>query len=218
VTAEYVVKQPTGNTNIRVLVGGTLDRPRISLESDAQPPLSQSDLLSYLAFGESSNSLLQFNQTSLSGGNLVNMAGARLAGVALGETLNQLEGDAARQLGVDVFNITPGDVPVNPGQSGFQQFITGTELEVGRYVNPRTFATAIVSPGAMACASGSSRRDEAGSNCVPPGLSITHRTSKGYRFETGYSPRYILNVPTLDGQRASGTGQFGAFVIREWRF
>ena len=218
ITAEYQVKQPTGNTNIRVLIGGTLDRPRISLESDAQPPLSQSDLLSYLAFGESSNSLLQFNQTSLSGGNLVNVAGARLAGVALGEALNQLEGDAARSLGVDVFNITPGDVPVNPGQSGFQQFVTGTELEIGRYVNPRTFVTAIVSPGAVACASGSSRRDEAGSNCVPPGVNLTHRTSKGFRFETGYSPRYILGAPTLDGQRASGTGQFGAFVIREWRF
>lgn len=221
ITAEYQVKQPTGNTNIRVLIGGTLDQPRISLESDAQPPLSQSDLLSYLAFGESSNSLLQFNQTSLSasqGGNLLNVASARLAGVALGEALNQLEGNAARSLGVDVFNITPGDVPVNPGQSGFQQFITGTELEVGRYVNPRTFVTAIVSPGAVACASGSSRRDAGGSNCVPPGVNLTHRTSKGYRFETGYSPRYILDPPTLDGQRASGTGQFGAFAIREWRF
>jgi translocation and assembly module TamB len=221
ITAEYQVKQPTGNTNIRVLIGGTLDQPRISLESDAQPPLSQSDLLSYLAFGESSNSLLQFNQTSLSasqGGNLINVASARLAGVALGEALNQLEGDAARSLGVDVFNITPGDVPANPGQSGFQQFITGTELEVGRYVNPRTFVTAIVSPGSVACASGSSRRDQGGSNCVPPGVNLTHRTSKGFRFETGYSPRYILDPPTLDGQRASGTGQFGAFVIREWRF
>jgi hypothetical protein len=49
-------------------------------------------------------------------------------------------------------------------------------------------------------------------------VNLTHRTSKGYRFETGYSPRYILDPPTLDGQRASGTGQFGAFVIREWRF
>jgi translocation and assembly module TamB len=221
ITAEYQVKQPTGNTNIRVLIGGTLSQPRISLESDAQPPLSQSDLLSYLAFGESSNSLLQFNQTSLSasqGGNLINVASSRLAGVALGETLNQLEGDAARSLGVDVFNITPGDLPVSTGQSGFQQFITGTELEVGRYVNPRTFVTAIVSPGAVACASGSSRNTATGSNCVPPGVNLTHRTSKGYRFETGYSPRYILDAPTLEGQRASGTGQFGAFVIREWRF
>ncbi|MEO8619950.1 MAG: translocation/assembly module TamB domain-containing protein, partial [bacterium] len=57
ITAEYQVKQAAGTaTNIRVLIGGTLATPRIALESDAQPPLSQSDLLSYLAFGERSTS------------------------------------------------------------------------------------------------------------------------------------------------------------------
>ncbi|HEY2027164.1 MAG TPA: translocation/assembly module TamB domain-containing protein, partial [Gemmatimonadaceae bacterium] len=78
VTAEYQVKQLNGVTNIRVLVGGTLLQPKISLESDAQPPLSQSDLLSYLAFGQSTGTLLSFNQTSLTdtrGGNFINMAG-----------------------------------------------------------------------------------------------------------------------------------------------
>jgi translocation and assembly module TamB len=221
VTAEYQVKQPTGSTNIRVLVGGTLERPRISLESDAQPPMSQSDLLSYLAFGESTNSLLQFGQTSLSatqGGNLINLASARLAGVALGEVLNQAEGDAARSLGVDVFNVTPGDVPVNPGQSGFQQFLIGTEIEVGKYVNPRTFVTGIASPASFTCAGGRRRSDDVTTPCVLPGLNLTHRTSKGYRFETGFSPRFILAEPTLEGQRAAGTGQLGVFVIREWRF
>ena len=220
ITAEYQVKQATGATNIRVLVGGTLNQPKISLESDAQPPLSQSDLLSYLAFGQSTGTLLTFNQTSLTdtrGGNLVNMAGARLAGVALGEALNQAEGNAARSLGVDVFNVTPGDVPVNPGQSGFQQFVLGTELEVGKYVNPQTFVTFIGAPGNFPCFGGRGSADN-GNSCVPPGLTLTHRTSKGYRFETGYSPRYILAEPTLEGQRAAGTGQFGAFVIREWRF
>ena len=47
---------------------------------------------------------------------------------------------------------------------------------------------------------------------------LQYRTNKGYRFETSLSPRYILNPPTLVGQTASGTSQFGAFVIREWRF
>ncbi len=221
ITAEYQVKMATGVTNIRVLVGGTLERPKLSLESDAQPPLSQSDLLSYLAFGESSNSLLQFGSTPLNetrGGNLINLASARLAGVALGEALNQAEGEAARSLGVDVFNITPGDVPVSPGQSGFQQFVMGTELEIGKYINPRTFATFVGSPGNIPCLGGHQSNNTGTSTCVPPGVTITHRTSKGYRFETGLTPRYILNEPTLDGQSAFGTGQFGAFVIREWRF
>jgi translocation and assembly module TamB len=206
ITAEYQVKQPTGNTNIRVLIGGTLDKPRISLESDAQPPLSQSDLLSYLAFGSSTSSLLQFNQTSLTdtrGGNLLNAAGSRLAGVALGVALDDLEGDAARQLGVDVFNITPGDVPVfTSGQGGLTQFVQGTEIEAGRYVNPRTFVSLVATPTIHA----------------PAGATITHRTAKGYRFDMSYSPRYILDPPTLAGQTAIPTGQFGAFIVREWRF
>jgi translocation and assembly module TamB len=211
ITAEYVVKQPTGATNIQVLIGGTLENPRLSLTSDAQPPLSQSDLLSYLAFGSSSGTLLQFNQTSLTqGGNLINVASARLAGLALGEALNQVEGDAARSLGVDVFNITPGDVPVLAGQSGFQQFITGTEIEAGKYLSPSTYATVIVAPGVFVLNGGGQK--------VPPGVTLSHRTSKGYRFETSYGPRYILNPPTLSGQSVSGIGQFGAFVIREWRF
>lgn len=211
ITAEYVVKQPTGATNIQVLIGGTLKKPLLSLTSDAQPPLSQSDLLSYLAFGSSSGTLLQFNQTSLTqGGNLINVASARLAGVAIGEALNQVEGDAARSLGVDVFNITPGDVPVLAGQSGLTQFVTGTEIEAGKYLNPSTFATVIATPGALVLNGGGLK--------VPPGVTLSHRTSKGYRFETSFGPRYILNPPTLDGQGVKGIGQFGAFIIREWRF
>ena len=211
ITAEYVVKQPTGATNIQVLIGGTLRQPRISLTSDAQPPLTQSDLLSYLAFGSSSGSLLQFNQSSITqGGNLINVAGVRLAGIALGEALNQFEGDAAHSLGVDVFNITPGDLPVLAGQSGYEQFVTGTEIEAGKYLTPRTFATVIATPGALALTNTGKK--------APPGATITHRTAKGYQFQASFSPRYILDAPTLSGQAASGIGQFGMFIIREWRF
>ncbi|MEO8335614.1 MAG: translocation/assembly module TamB domain-containing protein [bacterium] len=202
ITAEYQVKQPGGVTNIRVLVGGTLETPRISLESDAQPPLSQSDLLSYLAFGDKSSTLLQFNQTSLSassGGNLLNVAGSRLAGIAIGVALDEVKGSAARSLGVDVFNITPGDIPVFASNGG--AFLKATEIEVGRYVNPRTFVSVVSTIGG-----------------APPGASLTHRTAKGLRFELSYSPRYILATPTLAGQVYSPTGQFGAFIIREWRF
>ncbi|HEX7020111.1 MAG TPA: translocation/assembly module TamB domain-containing protein, partial [Gemmatimonadaceae bacterium] len=52
---------------IRVLIGGTALNPRITLESDAQPPIAQTDLLAYLAFGRSSSSLLQVGGSALSG-------------------------------------------------------------------------------------------------------------------------------------------------------
>ncbi len=225
VTAEYAVRQPTGSVNIRVLIGGTVKAPRISLESDAQPPLTQSELLSFLAFGESTGSLAQVSGSSLnsggSGGNLISVAGGRLAGIALGETLNQAEGEAARTLGVDVFNITPGNIPVTTAQSGFDQFLKGTELEVGKYLNPRTFATFVAPPGSLTCLNGraDANPDVQGSgSCAPPGLTLRYRTAKGFRYEAGYTPRYILAAPTLVGQTAKGTGQFGVFVIREWRF
>ena len=217
ITAEYQVKQATGTaTNIRVLIGGTVLAPRISLESDAQPPLSQSDLLSYLAFGERSTSLLQFNQTSLSatsGGNLLNVAGTRLAGIAIGVALDELKGNAARSLGLDVFNVTPGDIPVFSG-GGLDQFLKGTELEAGRYIDPRTFASLILTPGAFTCTKGHVQN----SSCAPPGGTITHRTANGLRVDVSYSPRYFLDPPTLAGQTFAGGGQFGAFLIREWRF
>ncbi len=216
ITAEYQVKQPQGVTNIRVIIGGTVETPRISLESDAQPALSQSDLLSYLAFGESSATLLQFNQTSLGGqqGNLLSVAGSRLAGVALGVSLDEIKGSAARSLGVDVFNITPGDIPVSQSQGGFNQFLKGTEIEAGRYVNPSTFVSIVTTPGIFACGSGRSQN----SSCTILGASFTQRTSKGYRFEVSLSPRYLLDPPTLVGQTYRSSAQLGAFIIREWRF
>jgi translocation and assembly module TamB len=219
VTAEYQVKQATNVTNIRVLVGGTVQKPRVSLESDAQPPLSQSDLLSYLAFGQSSGSLLQTGSTGavgggLNGSNVLNQAGTRLAAVAIGVALDQLEGEAARSLGLDVFNVTPGDFPIQNIGSGAQQFLRGTEIELGRYVSPSTFVSFVTTPGLFTCVGG--QREN--SACAIPGFTLQYRTNKGYRFETNLTPRYILDPPTLSGQTAAGTSQFGAFLIREWRF
>jgi translocation and assembly module TamB len=216
VTAEYEVKLATNVTNIRVLIGGTLQQPRVSLESDAQPPLSQSDLLSYLAFGRSTGSLLQIGGApgTLQGTNVLNVATTRLTGTVIGVLFDDLEGEAARSLGVDVFNVTPGDFPIFQAQSGFEQFLRGTEIEAGRYVSPSTFVSVVTTPGVLTCAGG--QREN--SSCAIPGFTLQYRTNKGYRFETSLTPRYILDPPTLAGQTAAGTSQFGAFVIREWRF
>jgi translocation and assembly module TamB len=218
VTAEYQVRQPTAgtSTNIKVLIGGTLQKPRISLESDAQPPLTQSEMLSYLAFGEQAGSLAQVTPGSLigggQGGNIVSAAGSRLAGMAIGQALDEIEGNAARSLGVDVFNVTPGSIAFT-GNTG-SNVLRGTELEMGKYVSPTTFASFVMAPGSLACL-GSRGPNSA---CVTPGLTLQHRSNKGYRFETSYTPQYFLNTPTLAGQTASGGAKFGAFVIREWRF
>jgi translocation and assembly module TamB len=208
-TAEYKVNQPNREAiNIQIVVGGTLHSPNISLTSDAQPPIAQSDLLSYLAFGQSSSSLVQLEGSGLTNGSggLVGagaaLASRQLAGVALGVVADQFAGSAARSLGADVFTITPADVQTDVGN-----FLRGTQFEFGKYIKSHTFVAvnSPLDPKAL----------------VRPGVQIVHRFGglRGYRLETGVDTRYLLREPTLQrDQTVATTSAFGAFLIREWRF
>jgi translocation and assembly module TamB len=210
-TAQYKVNQPNREAiHIQIVVGGTLHSPNISLTSDAQPPIPQSDLLSYLAFGQSSSSLVQLEGSGLTNGsggsNLVGagaaLASRQLAGVAIGVVTDQFAGSAARSLGADVFTITPADVQTDVGN-----FLRGTQFEFGKYIKSHTFVAvnSPLDPKAL----------------VRPGVQIVHRFGglRGYRLETGVDTRYLLREPTLQrDQTVATTSAFGAFLIREWRF
>jgi translocation and assembly module TamB len=210
-TGEYQVTQPNREAiNIQIAVGGTVRTPNISLTSDAQPPIPQSDLLSYLAFGQTSSSLVQLEGSGLTnGGGGTNLVGAgaalasrQLAGVALGVAADQIAGSAARSLGADVFTITPADVQTDVGN-----FLRGTQFEFGKYVKPPTFIAikSPLDPYAL----------------VRPGVQLVHRFggTGGYRLETGLDTRYLLQDPSLAlNQNVATTSAFGAFLIREWRF
>jgi len=208
-TAQYKVNQPNREAiNIQIVVGGTLHSPNISLTSDAQPPIPQSDLLSYLAFGQSSSSLVQLEGSGLtnSSGGLVGagaaLASRQLAGVAIGVVTDQFAGSAARSLGADVFTITPADVQTDVGN-----FLRGTQFEFGKYIKSHTFVAvnSPLDPKAL----------------VRPGVQIVHRFGglRGYRLETGVDTRYLLREPTLQrDQTVATTSACGAFLIREWRF
>jgi translocation and assembly module TamB len=210
-TGEYEVKQPNREAiSIQIVVGGTVRSPNISLTSDAQPPIPQSDLLSYLAFGQESSSLLQLEGSGLTnGGGGTNVVGAgaalasrQLAGIALGVVADQVAGEAARSLGADVFTITPADVQTDVGN-----FLRATQFEFGKYIKSHTFVEvkSPLDPKAL----------------QRPGISVVHRFggTRGYRLETGVDTRYLLQEPTLSrDQNILTTSAFGAFLIREWRF
>jgi translocation and assembly module TamB len=211
VTGEYQVTLPQQQAlNIQVLIGGTLLRPKLTLQSDAQPPMSQSDLLSYLAFGRSSSSLLQVEGSSASSGNasgsIVGTGAAvaykRLAAVAVGVVADQFEGQASRSLGADVFNITPADVPTEVyTPNGIGDFLRGTQVELGKYVDPRTYLSL------QARAQGI------------PGVQLRQRTAKGFTYTMSFEPRYPVTAPTLaPAGNMHQFGVFGAFIGREWRF
>jgi translocation and assembly module TamB len=202
-----------GAMDIRVIIGGTLENPKLTLESNSQPPISQSDILSYLAFGRSSSSLLQVQNSALSGsssgsgelvGAVAGIATRQLAGIALDALTNELEQDAARSLGADVFNVTPADVPPEVSANSFINSLSLTQIEAGKYVNrSRTFLVIQAQPA----------------NKNPFGVRLEHRMPKGLQLELTYEPRYLVREPTLRTQDDPARRNiFGAFLIREWRF
>lgn len=220
ITGEYEVRLAASQAiNIRVQIGGTLSRPRIALDSDAQPPMSQSDLLSYLAFGRTSSSLLQLEGSSLSGGGggSSNIAGAgaqlvtqQLAAVALGVFVNEFEGQAARSLGAAYVNVTPADLYTELARSGeISSFFKGTEIEVGKYTDPNTF----VALQARLSTFASNPSDRA-----VPGIRIQRRMGKGFTVDASFTPRYVPQSPSLEPLKPTSTGVFGTFLAREWKF
>lgn len=211
IAAEYDVTTPGQPTlHINVLVGGTLKRPELSLTSDAQPPKSQSELLSYLAFGRSTTSLLDFGSGSsvsslTTSGDLVGfgaqLAVRRLAAVAVGVAANELQTQAGRAIGADVLNVTPADVPPELLQGrGISNFLRQTQIEAGKYLNPRTYL------GLQSVAQ-------------YPGAQLQYRTGKGWLYQISTAPRILPDEPTLS-TRGPGTPvqSIGVLAIRSWRF
>ena len=203
----------SGALDIQVIIGGSLRNPKLTLESTAQPPIPQSDLLSYLAFGRSSSSLLHVQGSALSGqssgsgelaGAVASIATRQLAGTAIDVLTNELEQDAARSLGTDEFRLTPADVPAELSSNSVISSLSLTEIEAGKYVNrSRTFVAIQAQPA----------------NKNPFGIRLVHRMPKGLRLEMSYIPRYLIREPTLAAQADPPRKNIlGAFVIREWRF
>ena len=207
ITGDYLVREGAGAaTDVKIAIGGTLRRPRLSLESDAQPPRSQSELLSLLAFGQAATTLGSGQQTSSITTNYLlsqgaQVAGQQLAGVALGTWLGQAEQSFGKALAADYFNITPADAPtelLNSGSIG--NFLTTTRFEGGKYLNARTFVVG----------------DMVGLDL--PGAHVQYRASEGWRYEASVDKQFILKEPTLSQQTFIRRQQFGAFVIREWKY
>ncbi|HSJ16418.1 MAG TPA: translocation/assembly module TamB domain-containing protein, partial [Longimicrobiales bacterium] len=145
---QYAVQRPGREALvIQITVSGVLRQPTVTLSSNAQPPLSQSELLAYFAFGGSSSSLLDLNSSSVAGGGglsgLSTLAQQQLAGVAVGAVMEDVVADLQQEgtrAGLDVFRIRPAAVPEEIGfESYFQNILRGTEVEAGKYLSSRVF-------------------------------------------------------------------------------
>lgn len=122
-------------------VGGTLLSPRVSLSSEAQPPIAQSDLISYLIFGRPAYALGSGETSVLEGA-----AGAGVSAVT-GTIATQLSQVLARQIGLDFFTITQaqesdvGGLPATMGSA-----FADTQVEVGQYLRENLFLALVLRP------------------------------------------------------------------------
>jgi translocation and assembly module TamB len=209
IAAEHEVRLPGREAlQIRIVIGGTVDDLELSLESGAQPPISQTDLLSFLAFGRDASSLIQQQGSGLSGqggvagelvGNLAGMATQQLATVALEAGVSEIEREVARELGLDMFRISPADLPAEVFTGGYADVFRATEIEAGRYLRPRLFLAAQT-------------------RAARPGLRLEYRTRAGYEWHAAWQPRYRPVEPTLLDVSPDLRSVFGSFIFREWRF
>jgi autotransporter translocation and assembly factor TamB len=208
-TGEYQVQLTNAPAlNIQVLIGGTLKAPKVTLQSDAQPPKTQSELLTLLAFGGPTTNLLEPEGSSLGGagqpggvvGQSAQVAMTRLEGVALGVLFEQLQSRAGKALGADQFYISPGDTPeLQTGQQGWSNFIKSTRVEAGKYINPNTFVSVQLYNNY-------------------PGVRLEYRASKGWLYSAYTAPQALLLEPTLEAQNSYSKQAYGALIIRQWRF
>jgi translocation and assembly module TamB len=211
VAAEHEVRLPAREAlSIRVVLDGDLENLAINIESSAQPPIPQTDLLSYLAFGRDASSLLMQQGSTLSGeggigggvvGNVAGLATQQMASMAMEAVVEDLERDALRALRLDVFRITPADLPAEVFTGNYLDVLRGTEVEAGRYVQPRLFVA-----GQLRAAS------------PVPGVLVEYRTPQGFQWRTTWAPRFLPPEPTLEELEPVRRRVFGSFLFREWRF
>lgn len=211
-TARYEVQRRGAEAlTIQIHVDGNLTQPRVTLASNAEPPLSQSDMLAYLAFGQSASSVMSMQSSAAFGlGNggltgLPALAQQQLASLAFGATIDQMVADieqAGTRNGLDVFRVNAGEMPAEAAfQSYFQNIVQGTEIEAGKYLSPRLFLEA------------------RGRTNTVPGVSLQYRNPAGWIFTGTYEPRYIPAIPSFSSTiTARQKRSLGVLLLWQKRF
>ena len=130
IVAEHPVRTVRGtDLTVRARIGGTLLEPRLALESDQRPPLSETEIVSYLLFGRPSFDLV--GAATGTGSEQAVLAGA-VVGLGLSVAAGQLAQTLAANLGLPLDYIA-----IHPGAAGDR--LGSTRVEAGTQIGERTF-------------------------------------------------------------------------------
>lgn len=136
ITALHTVREMRANSNrqdvrIRVAIGGTLDRPTLGLRSADNPPLPESDMLSYLVTGEPAYALLGTPYAEQGATLALRLAGSYLS--------SRLAGGRFDVVQVEPTALAPGDA-ANLRESGLG-ILASTRVGLGGQIARNTYFT-----------------------------------------------------------------------------
>ncbi len=137
IVARYTVRTQKQPIEILLVIGGTLEDMTLSLQSDAQPPIPESDLLSYLLFGRPSYELTRASDEGSLLSDFTRGVPEALVGYALGSLLVGESGIAF----VDVSRVELQATEDGEYGSGLGPALSATQVEVGWYLAPTVFVS-----------------------------------------------------------------------------
>ena len=218
VRATYTVRQASRESgqDVKIVahIGGTLAQPRLDLSSEERIPLSNTEILSYLVFGQPSFVSAGGDNTSLRP-----VAAALLP--SMGAVLERALADQISFIDyVQVQTGATGDQYLAQSSgSAAANVLSGTRIGVGKQVGERTFVTV----NAGLCGLGGLGGSQAAGASFEKALGVTieHRLNDGFSVQASMEPSSAA-LQCRPGLGASDIGnrppQYGFDIFREWSF
>lgn len=212
ISALHTVRELRANSNrqdvrIRVNIGGTLNTPSLALSSADNPPLQESDMLSYLVTGEPANLLLGTSYSEQGATIALRLAGSYLS--------SRLAGGRFDVVQIEPTALAPGEA-ANLRENGLG-ILAKTRLALGMQVGDKTYIS--LSTGFCGLASQNSSADALSSFAQGLGVKAERRLNGGLSLSLGIEP----------GSSAQSCGrlglsrtfqqtpqQFGADLFKRW--
>jgi hypothetical protein len=198
ITAAYGARTGGEPLEIRAVVSGSLRDLRINLRSDADPPISESDLASYLFFGAPTYA---FGVGSSSG--VESIGSGLFTATGLGYFASGLQ-TLAQNFGiVDYVGITAAEAASPGAPTGIGGIFANTRIELGRYLSPRLFLAY------------TQRLASAGSGA---GVRLEWRVNPTYTLELFAEDRFARSTVIGLSQALEARRTYGFFLFREWSY
>ena len=191
--------------NIVANVTGTLQEPRVTLTSDAQPSIAQSDLVSYLIFGQPSYAL----------GSSQTQVFRRAVGAASSVALGAL-GSVVQEtgLGIDYVSVTQEASFGDEGSgtlAGVGGAVGSTQVELGQYLTEDIFVSAIFRP-----LTGVGQGDD---NRNPwRGVRAEWQLGDVWTLEGFFEDRFTRETVSFGALGEDFAEIYGLFLYREWGY